>query len=560
MVAVKRKKIKIEFLLPAMLVLIGLGVGGVLVRPTANPDVTLPARIGDVPWNHELHSRMKDYTCVTCHHTDRLGVVNPRPCSDCHALPPPGMAMILADVYTGETVVNPVYKSSEQGPPAMQAYHGKCVGCHTAVKKGPTSCRDCHAQSFVGPHGEVEWSHREHSRQMAGKLACVTCHHKDTDAKQDGDYRPCRDCHQPLAEMAKDLTRDVPRHEKETHFHCAFCHATEDPEIGVSHCSECHPELEPNPPGTPDDKKVAPSLEQAIHKRCLGCHNASNPDLSPNMPGVCTDCHKYGPGSFQFEYQEAGPTVWSHTRHAELTDWSCDKCHHKDEADPQKPHLACWRCHGKDDFAGIPKLEKAVHDRCIGCHEERLAGPLTCNGCHAGKKEDQYLLKSDSEEGVAWTSHSFHAADMAFSCRDCHHNTMTRGLDPFTACTDTFECPDPAKAMDIQACSNCHVSRATRAAMGSPMPGDTLWMQHGDKASPEAGDTSAPAGGARVPPPAASSSSTGPAEDSSGTLVAPPPVPEGQIMNLEDAVHGPCLDCHTRMKAGPLKCKDCHVK
>ncbi|HUT56155.1 MAG TPA: cytochrome c3 family protein, partial [bacterium] len=347
----KRKKIKVEFLLPVMLVLIGIGGGGLLVRPASNPDVTLPARIGDVPWNHELHSRMKDYNCTTCHHTERPGVVNPKPCSQCHALPPKDQAMILADIYTGETVVNPVYKTGEQGPPAMQAYHAKCLGCHNAVKKGPTSCRDCHRQTFIGPHGGVEWSHREHSRQMGGKLTCLTCHHQDTEAVKDGDYRACRACHQPLAELAKDLTKDVPKHEKERHLNCAFCHTTDDPEVGAAACTECHPNMDPNPAGTPDDKKAAPSLEQALHKRCLECHNAYNPDLSPNMPGVCTDCHQHGPGFFQFEYQEAGPAVWSHTRHSELVDWTCDKCHHKDEADPQKPHLACFRCHGQDDFA-----------------------------------------------------------------------------------------------------------------------------------------------------------------------------------------------------------------
>jgi len=330
MISVKKKQINVELLLPVIVLLVILGSSGIFVRPTRNPDQKLPARIGDVWWNHELHARMKEYNCQVCHHTDRAGQPNPRECSDCHALLDSQADLVIADLYDKEWKRS-APPGGDQGPPAMEAFHAKCIGCHEAVSEGPTDCRDCHAQSFVGPHGSVAWNHREHSRQM--DMECSDCHHKDLPeskvkkgdesgeagdgyirvAKTDGDYRPCSECHEPLEEMTVNMATGIVEHGEETHFDCDYCHTVDDPQVGVRYCQDCHAGIDPNPLGTPIDDRKPVSLEEAIHGRCLECHNEFNPDLRPlQMPGVCQDCHRASEAIINVD--DMSQIFWSHKR------------------------------------------------------------------------------------------------------------------------------------------------------------------------------------------------------------------------------------------------------
>jgi hypothetical protein len=517
MVAVKRKQIKIELLLPAILFLTVAGAGGMLIRPVENPDHVLPARFGDVEWNHELHARMKEYNCQVCHHTERQGTTTPKPCHDCHALLHRDEALVLADLYLPGVEEQPGYTvSGEQGPPAMEAFHAKCAGCHQAVKEGPVGCRDCHAQSFTGPHGTTSWNHRLHSRQM-NQLDCEDCHHQDPEAEWDADYRACGQCHKPVDSLDVDMDTGLSEHEEEVHLKCAFCHTVDDPEAGAATCTECHPGMDPNPEGAAEEDKVPPSREQAIHKKCLECHNAYDPDLRADMPGVCTDCHKAGVSIF--EGYSAGPAIWSHNwhRYTELEDYheyTCDKCHHTDIVG--EPHQACDRCHGRDDFFGILNLEQAVHKRCLDCHEEEARGPLECTGCHSENRDELIVLRGESGEGVVWWSHASHADNMAFSCRECHHNAIIKDGFSFTACESVLDCPE--NAPDPQPCEACHVR--TNDFDKTQLE----WMLS------EEGEGE---------------------EEGGGALKA---------LSLGEAVHGSCVRCHRKFEAGPAECEECHVK
>ncbi|RMF73226.1 MAG: hypothetical protein D6738_09420 [Acidobacteria bacterium] len=82
-----------------------------------------------------------------------------------------------------------------------------------------------------------------------------------------------------------------------------------------------------------------------------------------------------------------GTVTFEHAKHAGFEGVECQTCHHtfKGEGLPQ----ACGECHGKKDDA--PKLQKAVHARCWGCHQEKadagakhgpLKGAKNCKKCH----------------------------------------------------------------------------------------------------------------------------------------------------------------------------------
>jgi hypothetical protein len=73
------------------------------------------------------------------------------------------------------------------------------------------------------------------------------------------------------------------------------------------------------------------------------------------------------------------PTVkFPHKKHAVDLLVPCKTCHHRD-GDIQ----GCSKCHkGGKGANGEPSLKDAAHERCIGCHKEKKAGPTACMKCH----------------------------------------------------------------------------------------------------------------------------------------------------------------------------------
>jgi hypothetical protein len=91
-----------------------------------------------------------------------------------------------------------------------------------------------------------------------------------------------------------------------------------------------------------------------------------------------------------FEHK-LGNVTFQHAMHAGLEGVECQTCHHTSEAGetPEK----CSACHLSKPPEGeeAPKLFKAVHDQCWGCHQEKVdagmdSGPLkgakNCKECH----------------------------------------------------------------------------------------------------------------------------------------------------------------------------------
>ena len=71
-----------------------------------------------VTLNHKAHAD-KIGKCQTCHHKNEAG--KEQKCSECHKA-----------TKTGDA------------PEFKEAMHGKCKGCHSKEKKGPTKCDECH--------------------------------------------------------------------------------------------------------------------------------------------------------------------------------------------------------------------------------------------------------------------------------------------------------------------------------------------------------------------------------------------------------------------------------
>lgn len=82
--------------------------------------------------------------------------------------------------------------------------------------------------------------------------------------------------------------------------------------------------------------------------------------------------HHQGPEEVIFE-TTIGTISFLHIKHqGKISD--CSECHHKGIAEGK-----CTGCHGADK--DIPKLTKAFHGQCKGCHRNS-SGPTNCKGCH----------------------------------------------------------------------------------------------------------------------------------------------------------------------------------
>jgi hypothetical protein len=429
----------VEVLLGAVLVLVASGGAGMLVRPAQKPDQILRARFGDVVWNHDLHARLPEIaTCTVCHHTERQGTTRPKPCGDCHTLFSNEEAVVMADLFMEQE--QKTY-SGEQGPPAMEVFHNKCMGCHKAMKQGPTGCRDCHAQAFSGTQGIVEWDHRTHARKM--DMDCVKCHHQDRSATWDGEYRGCGGCHQPAAFKGMEFATGLAEHEDARHGQCYTCHTQYNPENDLRSCTDCHPGLIP----LSDDER--PSIEEAVHVRCMECHNLAYQELKPSMPIYCTDCHKPDPSLILDE--EMGPVLFSHKRHGEYGGMTCDRCHHTDV--PGEPHVACDQCHGAGHLAHIPDLKDALFACCLDCHQEEGVGLCEWEDFKSTGADLQFFPLEGKEGNFYW-DHRFHAVGLSLSCRDCHHNIIQKDGVYVTASRTGKAWPKEAGR--IQTCRNCH--------------------------------------------------------------------------------------------------------
>lgn len=446
--ALRSRRIKVGLLLGGVVALVAAGAMGELMRPTIEPDQIVKSRFGDVKWNHELHARMKEIaSCQVCHHTARPGETQPRACHDCHKPQTNQAALVLADLHT---TVEKVKYEGEHGPPPMTAFHGKCVGCHKAMKKGPVGCKDCHAQAFKGKHGVVAWDHQAHARRIdmgpdhQGDKSCTRCHHQDKEAAWDGDYRGCRMCHEPAAEKGLDVKTKQKAHEKLIHGDCKRCHVVKNPESDGRGCKDCHK-------GWVVDTKAGqrPPVEQAVHARCMECHRADWPGLVKGMPVGCNECHKPDPSVVAD--LEVGLLLWDHDRHAKFGDKvTCKTCHHTDGKD--QPHMACNKCHGTGIYDN-PSVGDALRKRCLQCHKEKDNGLLAWNQIVTDKKDvDRYQVTA--AEGTFWWSHREHATSWSFSCRNCHHGVLR--TDGTFASGTGVGVQFTEKEAHIQKCGACH--------------------------------------------------------------------------------------------------------
>jgi cytochrome c peroxidase len=95
-------------------------------------EISLPAKLGVVTFDHERHSSQPGTACATCHHPSRPQkplASQSQACRDCHTAPP----------------VPPMKTSLQAAFHDPKGATGTCIDCHrTQDGRAPLKCLECH--------------------------------------------------------------------------------------------------------------------------------------------------------------------------------------------------------------------------------------------------------------------------------------------------------------------------------------------------------------------------------------------------------------------------------
>lgn len=238
-------------------------------------------------------------------------------------------------------------------------YHEACTSCHMRLsgegrESGPVTCGECHVKHRPGISARVAPTfdlslHARHAAVFPDD--CAKCHHVWDEASKKLVHREnteeaCRGCHGDAAVDKSPSLRDA------VHQDCVGCHlerADHGEDTGPTRCEGCH------------DRVQVAAIKQLEEV----------PRLKRGQPN---SLWVKGPGAIR-------PLVaFNHEKHEKQAP-SCSTCHHQ----RMKPCADCHTLRPGEDSGGVI-LERAHHDRtstlsCVGCHRA-AANQGDCAGCH----------------------------------------------------------------------------------------------------------------------------------------------------------------------------------
>jgi len=211
-------------------------------------------------------------------------------------------------------------------------YKIPCQTCHheSPVKRENVQrCTSCHGATFDAAFV------KSHVARFNDGPSCATCHHYELASKKWGHER----------------------HQGELGLECGDCHHKDagiEPE--PQNCANCHDSGAPT--GKKPEAGTPPNLADAVHTRCVTCHE----DIFANKEKGCATCHTLKP------VREMVPP--------------------KGIVKLNPLYADCAVCHGKPAQKLVPGSMDAFHKQCMGCHEKLGKGPFgkkSCSQCHTGK-------------------------------------------------------------------------------------------------------------------------------------------------------------------------------
>lgn len=304
----------------------------------------------------------------------------------------------------------------------QEAFHESCIGCHVRLDKGPqvAQCRECHVERPIPDQRPVRMDKSLHARHIASADV-----------------------------VAPENRLIMPREHADTLGNCAACHHSYDPQMQAlfwepgqeQACSVCHG---PQPGGNtaypiPDAPVLpasTPSLQDAMHASCVGCHAARALQARANATG--DEAPK--PGNSSGKMKEKRPAKALPAVEGTGPD-TCAGCHSKIAQDA----LAEAR-----DTAATPRLMRGQPDVTIILP---LGAPRT---------PEPGQSKTPLTPGMqpVLFNHRAHEA-VTDSCTVCHHARLEQG-----GCTTCHTVPGSPAGGNLPLASAMHKPDATQSCVG----------------------------------------------------------------------------------------------
>jgi hypothetical protein len=136
----------------------------------------------------------------------------------------------------------------------------------------------------------VNFPHLEHQERLVneqGEPSCQTCHHLN---KPDDEATACSECHADYYEPQSIFDHTQHQQVLGGNASCVECHTQEHTHQTAEICQDCHETMTARE-GQPSFNSLAPSYLDAMHGRCLECHQQEAGKQERPELALCSTCH-----------------------------------------------------------------------------------------------------------------------------------------------------------------------------------------------------------------------------------------------------------------------------
>jgi hypothetical protein len=149
----------------------------------------------------------------------------------------------------------------------------------------------------------VNFPHLDHQERLADEvsrdevsrianptyIACQTCHHLDM---PEDEVTACWECHTDFHQPASIFDHSLHQNALGGNENCQECHQGEHDKLTSEICQDCHETMTPVE-GHTAFNMLAPSYQDAMHGRCLDCHEKKALEQDRPELALCSTCHTY---------------------------------------------------------------------------------------------------------------------------------------------------------------------------------------------------------------------------------------------------------------------------
>jgi len=148
----------------------------------------------------------------------------------------------------------------------------------------------------------VNFPHLDHQERLAdentGQDNCQGCHHLDVPGDE---VTACWECHKDYYQSASIYDHSVHQQALGGNESCLECHTQEHVKLTAAICQDCHETMTPAA-GQTAFSMLAPAYKDAMHGRCLNCHEEQAQEQDRPDLALCSTCHTYYPNEFDQTY------------------------------------------------------------------------------------------------------------------------------------------------------------------------------------------------------------------------------------------------------------------